>query len=145
MRLCQKCNIEKDEKIFYVRSDSGKLRGECIDCTKIYKQHVVKKYYEKYYIRRKTYREKEENRQRRRLYEKNRRKDPCQRIKDALRTRLNSTIKRNIKSGSFIRDLGCSVEFLKQYLSHKILYQQYSIFFYYVEILHLFVLNNNEK
>lgn len=36
-----------------------------------------------------------------------------------LRTRINSIIKRKIKAGSAIRDLGCSIEDLKQYLEQQ--------------------------
>lgn len=38
-----------------------------------------------------------------------------------LRTRLNVAIKNNQKIGSAIRDLGCSIDFLKQYLESKFL------------------------
>lgn len=41
------------------------------------------------------------------------------RLKSILRSRLNNVIKNNYKSGSFVADLGCSVEFLKQYLESK--------------------------
>jgi len=36
-----------------------------------------------------------------------------------LRTRLNKAIKRNQKMGSAVKDLGCTVEFLKNYLESK--------------------------
>lgn len=40
--------------------------------------------------------------------------DLCYRIKCRLRTRLRNAIAGNFKAGSAVRDLGCSIEFLKQ-------------------------------
>jgi len=40
-------------------------------------------------------------------------------IKAILRARLNEALKNNQKSGSAVRDLGCSVEFLKTHLESK--------------------------
>ena len=45
--------------------------------------------------------------------------DKVYRLKSILRSRLNNVIKDNCKSGSFVADLGCSVEFLKTYLEDK--------------------------
>src|SRR5208282_207774 len=41
------------------------------------------------------------------------------RLRVALRTRLNNAIKRNTKSGSAVRDLGCSIEFFISYIENK--------------------------
>ncbi len=41
------------------------------------------------------------------------------RISCILRTRLSKAIKGNFKSGSAVYDLGCSIEFFKQYLESK--------------------------
>ena len=50
-------------------------------------------------------------------YESNKRKTDLDfRIKKNLRHRLYLAIKRNSKRGSAVKDLGCSVEFLKEYL-----------------------------
>ncbi len=40
-------------------------------------------------------------------------------LKSILRSRLNNAIKNNYKSGSFVADLGCSVDFLKTYLESQ--------------------------
>ena len=40
-------------------------------------------------------------------------------IKDVLRSRLNSAIKRDQKSGSAVKDLGCTIEELKLYLESQ--------------------------
>jgi hypothetical protein len=42
--------------------------------------------------------------------------DVCYKLIKTLRSRLNVAIKTNIKTGSSVRDLGCTVEQLKQYL-----------------------------
>lgn len=46
-------------------------------------------------------------------------KDVLFKLKCKLRTRLNMAIKGNFKSGSSIKDLGCSIEELKTYLESK--------------------------
>jgi hypothetical protein len=46
-------------------------------------------------------------------------KDPSYRISVNLRVRLNKAIKNDQKSGSAVLDLGCSVEYLKQYLESQ--------------------------
>ncbi len=37
MKTCTKCGEEKPLKAFFVRAESGKPRGECRDCTRIFK------------------------------------------------------------------------------------------------------------
>lgn len=48
-----------------------------------------------------------------------RRTDLYQRLKDNLRARLNMAVRGNIKSGSAVRDLGCSVEYFKAYIEDQ--------------------------
>ncbi len=58
-----------------------------------------------------------ENKIHRAKYHRNRRSaDPLYKLQTNLRTRLNSAIKRQCKSGSAIQDLGCSIKELKLYL-----------------------------
>jgi hypothetical protein len=45
--------------------------------------------------------------------------DPVFKLRKNLRARLKVALRGNYKTGSAIRDLGCSVEFLKQYLESK--------------------------
>lgn len=49
------------------------------------------------------------------------RADPRQRLMAALRQRLNRALKGNYKSGSAVRDLGCSIEFFKEYIEAQFL------------------------
>ena len=46
-------------------------------------------------------------------------KNPMVRIRSALRRRLRNAIKGNYKAGSAVRDLGCSMEFFKEYFESK--------------------------
>lgn len=48
-----------------------------------------------------------------------RRSDPCYRIATILRSRLNKLIRDGVKVGSAVKDLGCSIENLKEYLESK--------------------------
>lgn len=48
-----------------------------------------------------------------------RRKTPQLKISNALRVRLNMALKKNHKSGSAVRDLGCSINEFKAYLESK--------------------------
>lgn len=48
-----------------------------------------------------------------------RKKDPIFKLKGNLRTRLRSAILKEQKTGSAVRDLGCSIEFFKNYLESK--------------------------
>jgi hypothetical protein len=41
------------------------------------------------------------------------------RLKCSLRSRLSIAIKRNLKSGSAVRDLGCSIEFFRQWIEFR--------------------------
>lgn len=55
-------------------------------------------------------------------YDKDRKeRDPAFRIITCLRSRTCRALKGNFKSGSAIRDLGCSIDFLKSYLEAKFL------------------------
>jgi len=59
-----------------------------------------------------------------------------------LRIRLTQAIKKNFKVGSAVRDLGCSVDFLKQYLESKFLPgMSWDNYGSYWEIDHIFPLS----
>jgi hypothetical protein len=65
---------------------------------------------------------KKTNRVKRNSYENNKKKTDIQyKLKSSLRTRLYQSINGNFKAGSAVRDLGCTVEQLKQYLESKFL------------------------
>lgn len=107
-KLCSRCKLEKELGEFY-RSKYGKYgkRGECKQCSSIYdSQHHQKnkaedtiKYREYQRIRRKT--------------------DLSFRLRKNVRTRLCAALINGQKSGSAVRDLGCSVDALKRYLESQ--------------------------
>jgi len=129
-KICPKCQINKSCNNFYTdKSKKDKLSSSCKECTK----NRIKLYYIdnkekiiKYVV--------EYNRQHPQYrkaickkwdlehpdYKKNKKKiDPNFKLKVTLRSRLNTAIKRKYKSGSAVRDLGCTIEELKVYLESK--------------------------
>jgi hypothetical protein len=72
-------------------------------------------------------------------------------LKTNLRSRLYSAIKRNYKSGSAIKDLGCSIEFLKQYIESKfyggMAWKNWGLVWQldHIKELHTFDLTNREQ
>ena len=73
-------------------------------------------------IAQKKYRSKftiEENREKNRNYQKLYLQKLDNRIKHNLRCRLSAAIKHGYKTSSAVRDLGCSIEFFKEYLNAK--------------------------
>ena len=75
---------------------------------------------EKRYLRQKLYRNTPEIKEKRSIQQKERlSSDINYLLKCKLRTRLNSAIKGNYKSGSAVSDLGCSIEDFKKYLESK--------------------------
>lgn len=61
-----------------------------------------------------------ENPNRRRDYSSRRRKeDPQFRLKESLRSRLNLALRNNFKSGSAVKDLGCSINEFEKHLESK--------------------------
>lgn len=103
---------------FYRKTNKDKI--------KLKRNGYYKKYYknnkEKINTKRRVYVEKNRNKIR------NRHKNYCNRrfktdiqfkLQSNLRSRLNTTIKKNFKSGSAVKDLGCTIEQLKQHLESK--------------------------
>ena len=123
MIKCGKCQEVKLFSDFY--KDKGRSTGytsTCKVCRKTTAQAFKKVHKERYIELNKAYREK--NRERLTAYLKeykyNREKtDVVFKLRGLLRTRLNMAIHKSLKSGSAVRDLGCSVEFLKSYLESK--------------------------
>ena len=86
--------------------------------TKFYKKEYRKLNKEK----QKTYKKDwhESNKEKVNIYYNNKRKTDIQfKLQSNLRSRLHSALKDNRKVGSAVKDLGCSVEELKQYLESK--------------------------
>jgi hypothetical protein len=151
MKICKKCRIEKELSEFSRdKSMSDGLQKNCKSCRaeydkkrRIEKREQLSEYkkqysainYEKmaeskrnYYIRNRELcieRAKQhsiKNKDKNRIRDKNRYDNDIQyRITINLRSRIYKAVKNGRKSGSAIRDLGCSVEECKVYLENQFL------------------------
>jgi len=106
--------LNRQEKIEYLRKyydehkEEFRLHG--IEYREIH-QEDIKEYRET--NREKLLKQRRENVRRRHLT------DPVFRLQRTIRTRLKCALKNNQKTGSAIEDLGCPVEFFKEYLEDK--------------------------
>ena len=105
-KVCSKCKEEKSLNDFSIHS--GKyLKTFCKVC---HSNHV-----KDYYKKNKTIINSKTAEKNKIKYHRN----PLFRLKDNLRSRLRKALKNNCKSGSSIKDLGCSIEEFKKYLESK--------------------------
>ena len=100
MKVCIKCNNTKPMMYFY----SGNI---CKSCKITYQQ----KYYEANKERIRSYNTKWQ----RQRYQS----DLEYKLKDNLRARLRLALKNNSRTGSAVKDLGCSINEFKEYLESK--------------------------
>lgn len=120
IRICTKCNIEK-EILNFPKQKTGKLgfRASCKACETVYHKQYrrnnneyialqTKLYNKEYYKNHPNYKKDYS-----RKYRKN---STNVRLRDALRTRIRIALKTGDKIGSSITDLGSSVEDLKWWL-----------------------------
>lgn len=123
MKICKECKIEKDFNYFLKRK--GPKDGYnylCKDCVKNYRKEYNKINKEKinkqsieYYLKNKKQLLIKQHK-----YENNKRKTNIQyKLGCMLRSRLRSALKNNQKVGSAVKDLGCSISELKEYLENK--------------------------
>lgn len=128
-KRCWDCNKLRKLKFFSRnKSKNDGLATECKDCVNKYNRKLysnTKKSLVYYHANRQNILKKK------RLYYKNnknkenerqklyRKKNINARLAFNLRIRINNALKFNYKRGSAIRDLGCSVEYLKTYLEKK--------------------------
>lgn len=114
------------------KQEARDLHAQGISCNKIAQQFgtapntvcmwVNQKAREKNKQRMRTY--SRDNSKQRRMsqlkYERSRRKnDPTFKVKQNLRTRLRKALQRGTKTGSAVRDLGCSIDELKTHLESQ--------------------------
>lgn len=123
MKICKSCFIEKEINEFNVRRNHCKvcMKIKRVENSYLKKEHYLKNF-EKIKIKKEAYKQKDPNRWKnyRRDYVLNRLKnDPIYKLRFSLRSRLRVAIGGNYKSGSAVRDLGCSIEELKLYLESK--------------------------
>ena len=127
---CKEIKAE-NEGNFYFRNDSNKFRDDCIVCfQEANKEYIIehreevlahkREYYQdniEYFI---EYRRDEKTKERNRLRRKERRLiDINFRIMANLRGRFHNALRGRYKSGSAVRDLGCSIEYLIGRLESK--------------------------
>lgn len=141
MKKCLKCLIDKPETEFYKARQI--LRSRCKACLNLenrerHQKNSRSEYFKIYReknreilkLRSKKYSTAERSRKYRELhpelkdkvnaYLQNKRKNDINfKLRENLRTRLYLSIKKEWKSGSAIKDLGCSIDNLKRYLESK--------------------------
>lgn len=141
MKICSKCNVEKDLSHFYEnKAYKGGYNSRCKECMGKYRKIFYDKnpnYNDNYYknntkkcqLNALNYYEnnkesvkqnQKENRSKIADYQRNYRRNNIQaKLANNLRCRLWLAIKQNWKAGSAVDDLGCSLEELKQYLEQQ--------------------------
>lgn len=137
MKICSRCKIERS--FAYFSKDNNALDGfknRCKECDRLYYKSNKQKYVDtylknrdkikQYYVRnseklieyQKEYRLRNSNKYN--VYVKNRTKNDINfKIAKLLRTRLYNALKGNSKSGSAVRDLGCTIPELKVWLEQR--------------------------
>lgn len=123
MKACGRCGVEKSFADFYkLKSAKDGYRGTCKQCCVILQKKRRKKDPLRYRSREKLWRtkNKEKYNKYQKLYRRKRMAEDANfRLMAILRVRLNDVLGKNQKVGSFVRDLGCSVEELKQHLESQ--------------------------
>jgi hypothetical protein len=112
-RICTKCRVNKELSEFH-NNKSGKFGKQCVckDC----QRELVRKNYKKEYFREYA----RNNRERYVNYTRQKMKSDVDfKLRHSLRDRLNKALRGNFKSGSAVRDLGCTIEELKVHLESQ--------------------------
>jgi len=135
MRVCTKCNIEKENNEFTFRKDTQNFVTQCKTCVKEYlkdyyknnKIKIINDNKKNYYNNRneklkygKNYRQ--ENREDRNVYEKLKRKnDPLYKLKINVRNRINKYVKKHKinKNNSTFGLIGIDPNGLKSYIEKQ--------------------------
>lgn len=134
MKICNTCGETKEITEFYTSANAvDGYRSKCKVCVRIvHKKYKTdyperaradsKLYTERHPERRKAYREKikDKFREYHRIYENKRRKaEPEYKLKHTLRNRIRKAFQGGYKTGSSVRDLGCTILEFKKYLESK--------------------------
>lgn len=114
-KICRTCNISKNSDCF------SKNSSECKKCKSDYDKSYNKVNQEKRRIQKSEYQQKNKAH----LYSKrierllNKKETVVEKLAARLRSRLYKIVKGDVKVGSAVRDMGCSPDFLVQYLESK--------------------------
>lgn len=104
MRVCSKCKLSKQEQDFYIRPERNSFRSKCKNCTKEVRSLYYKNNKQKEIAYWTKYKKSKYN------------VDPIFTLKEKLRNRFKRALKANYKKGSAVKDLGCSIEYFKEYI-----------------------------
>lgn len=129
-RCCNKCKIllnkkyKKGKKKYY-KSNKKKIlikmkkyRDEHKEKAREYQKIYRKKHQKELKNKRKKYNRKHRKELLVKILKK-KKENICFKLRCKLRERINSAIRRGTKAGSAVGNLGCSIEFLKQYIEKK--------------------------
>lgn len=132
MKICSKCEKKKRLSQFYkCSSRKDGHTSSCKECRKLLdeqRKDLIKDYIKVYTLKnskiiskkRKLQRSTKEHKLKRQNYERDRYStDINYKIKSILRSRILVALKSNQKSGSTIKNLGCSIDNFKVYLESK--------------------------
>lgn len=118
MKFCNKCKKELPVTLFGKRSDTKSgLIHICRDCKNKEGREFYRKNTHKIFLKHKAYvaLNREKTNERKREYYKK----PQYRLADLLRKGLYGALQRNDKRGKAIDDLGCSIQYFKNYIAKK--------------------------
>jgi len=136
-KRCARCKQTKNEIDFQFRSDTQKYRNDCLLCRRDYHKQYHKDWYEQNKEKRQkqiknygnshkqqlgSYRKQWRKENRKREYQKDKERmltDLNFKIKCKLRDRVSKIVKLQLKAGSAVKDLGCSVEHFIKHLEFK--------------------------
>jgi hypothetical protein len=135
MKICGKCNIEKQNDEFTFRKDVGRYESQCKQCIKDYLKYYYENNRSKIISRnKKNYYENQsekieyakkyrlENCENRNKYEKIKRETDClYKLKQNVRNRINKYVKKNNinKNNKTFELVGTEPSYLKEYLEKK--------------------------
>lgn len=119
-KQCSKCKLSKSLDAFYKRSASKDgLQSVCKNCSDKKRNEIRDAKWDAYieYARSYSERFRERDRSRKTRYVTNRCRTDIQfRLSMYLRNRLRTALKKNIRCGSAVRDLGCTLDELRVHL-----------------------------
>lgn len=121
MKTCSKCKQIKNFTDFHKNaSRKDGFAHQCKICASSTNKNYKTRHAKELQLKLSKYRATKFFKKKRAAQIKKRRRSDLQfKLSHALRRRLRSAIKRNQKAGSAVKDLGCSIEFLKSYLESR--------------------------
>jgi hypothetical protein len=121
-KQCISCLLIKDSTHFYYRKHTGSLNNKCKECVKLESKTTYSNNKEEVLSKKKEYFQLKKTELR--VYKRNKcnkdyKENIQYKLKTVLRKRLWHALKGEWKSGSAVKDLGCSIVDFKLYLESK--------------------------